>query len=101
MESKSTIQLTRKMVRKLTRRIFPYVKMERSRWLMPDTDIYCGKTGSQGLILVCENDWQSGCGRIKFSILDATAGSSITQYFRPDTLERDFDFEAKQLGKEA
>lgn len=100
MEPKHTFSLTPQTVRKLTKRLFPRAKLEKSRWMVPGTDIYGGKTGPEGLILICENDWADGCGRIKLTIKDGTGSGTITQYFRPDTLARDFELEARRRGGE-
>lgn len=101
MEPKHTFSLTPRTVRKLMKRLFPRTRLERSRWMVPGTDIYGGKTGPEGLILICENDWADGCGRIKLTIKDGTGSGTITQYFRPDTLARDFEMEARRRGGEA
>ena len=98
MEPKHTFSLTPGTVRKLMKRLFPRAKLEKSRWMVPGTDIYGGRTGPEGLILICENDWADGCGRIKLTIKDGTGSGTITQYFRPDTLERDFEMEARRRG---
>ena len=100
MEPKHTFSLTPRTVRKLMKRLFPRAKLEKSRWMVPGTDIYGGRTGPEGLILICENDWADGCGRIKLTIKDGTGSGTITQYFRPDTLARDFELEARRRGGE-
>ena len=101
MEPKHTFSLTPRTVRKLMKRLFPRAKLEKSRWMVTGTDIYGGRTGPEGLILICENDWADGCGRIKLTIKDGTGSGTITQYFRPDTLARDFEMEARRRGGEA
>ena len=96
----NTFSLTPRMVRKLTKRMFPRVKLTISSNMLPGVDIYIGRTGPEGLILICENDWADGCGRIKLTIKDGTGSGTITQYFRPDTLARDFELEARRRGGE-
>ena len=77
MEPKHTFSLTPRMVRKLMKRLFPRTKLEKSRWMVPGTDIYGCRTGPEGLILVCENDWKDGCGKIKLTICDGATDQSI------------------------
>lgn len=96
MEPKHTFSLTPRTVRKLTKRMFPRAKLEKSRWMVPGTDIYGGRTGPEGLILVCENDWKDGCGRIRLSICDGATDQRMVQYYDPDTLVRDFEMEARR-----
>lgn len=92
----NTFSLTPRMVRKLTKRMFPRVKLAISSNLLPGVDIYGGKTGPEGLILVCENDWKDGCGRIRLSICDGASDHRMVQYYDPDTLVRDFEMEARR-----
>lgn len=96
-----TFRLARKTAQVLMRRACPRVKAQKSEKLLPGVDIYIGQTGPQGLILISENDWKDGCGRIKLTIKDGTGSGTIIQYFWPDTLTRDFNLEANRLGKEA
>lgn len=96
MEAKNTFSLTPGMVRRLMRRLFSRTKLEKSRWMVPGTDIYGGRTGPEGLILVCENDWKDGCGKIRLSICDGATDQCIVQYYDPDTLARDFEMEARR-----
>lgn len=101
MGPKHTIWLSYKTAQKLMRRACPHMKAQKSEGLLPGVDIYIGRTGPEGLILICENDWADGCGRIKLTIKDGTGSGTITQYFRPDTLARDFEMEARRRGGEA
>lgn len=101
MEPKHTFSLTPRTVRKLMKRLFPRTRLKKSRWMVPGTDIYGGRTGPEGLILVCENDWKDGCGKIKLTICDGATDQSIVQYYDPDTLARDFEMEAQRRGGEA
>ena len=96
MEPKHTFSLPPRTVRKLTKRMFPRAKLEKSQWMVPGTDIYGGRTGPEGLILVCENDWKDGCGRIRLSICDGATDQRMIQYYDPDTLARDFEMEARR-----
>lgn len=100
MEPKHTFSLTPGTVRKLMKRLFPRAKLEKSRWMVSGTDIYGCRTGPEGLILVCENDWKDGCGKIKLTICDGATDQSIVQYYDPDTLARDFELEARRRDGE-
>ena len=84
------------MVRKLMKRLFPRVKLTISSNMLPGVEIYGGKTGPEGLILLCENDWADGCGKIKLTIHDGAGGQTITQYYDPDTLFRDFEMKVQR-----
>ncbi len=73
-------------------RACPFVRVRRCRTL-PWADIFRAQTGPQGLTLMAENDWADSCGRFRLRIYDGTGSGTITQYFNPKTLARDFAFE--------
>ena len=101
MGPKHTIWLSYKTAQTLMRRACPHLKAQKSEGLLPGVDIYIGRTGPEGLILVCENDWKDGCGKIRLSICDGATDQRIVQYYDPDTLARDFELEARRRGGEA
>lgn len=45
--------------------------------------------------ITCENDWYSRNGRYSLTITDRDGGQLIRMYFKPDTLERDYDAERR------
>ena len=56
----------------------------------PDVAIFRASTGPAGLDIVCENDWNTGNGRISLTITEKGNGRKLRMYFHPDTLNRDF-----------
>lgn len=83
------IKLTRKTAWELISRISSGLNVRKDD-VPSDVAIFRASTGPAGLEICCENDWFNHNGRIKMTIHDTEGGSSIIQYFHPDTLSRDF-----------
>lgn len=65
---------------------------------------YSAPVGSEGLEIICENDWFTHNGCIKLTIHDTSGGSCLTMYFRPNTFQRDFsaeEFDKKEVAADA
>ena len=84
-----TIKLTMKTAKNLIGRIDPRLKVVKDD-TTPDVAIFRATTGNAGLDIVCENDWQTGNGRISLTLTDSEGGRTLRMYFHPDTLNRDF-----------
>lgn len=99
------VKLTKKTAAQLIYQICPRLNIIKDA-TPPDVAIFKASTGPNGLEICCENDWFDHNGRIKLTITDG-GGTFITQYFRPNTLKRDFgaeqaekDIAARQARKD-
>ena len=93
-----TLKLTKKTASELIGRICPRLNINKDN-TPPEVAIFRATTGPKGLEIKCENDWYNHDGRIKLTISDG--GTSITRYYNPETLERDFAVEEAEKEKEA